>query len=316
VSVSRAGSLVYRAGVVRNQAQLIWFDRSGREVRRVGEPDSASPAAPTISPDGRSALVMRSVGRNQDVWMIDLGRGLLSRLTFDAATEAACIWSPDGSRIVFTSDRSGVFDLYEKASTGAGREDLLLATPLNKAPTDWSRDGRFLLYRSPAPATGFDIWALPLFGDRKPFPVVQTRFDERDAQFSPDGKWIAYQSNESGRFEIYVQAFPGPGAKLQASTAGGAQVRWRRDGKELFYIGLDQRLMALPIRVDAKNQSIEPGAPVPLFVTHIGGAVQQTAPLQQYDVSADGQQFLLNTITEQNAPPITMLVNWKPRPSQ
>jgi eukaryotic-like serine/threonine-protein kinase len=316
VSVSRAGSLVYRAGAVRTQAQLIWFDRSGREVRRVGDPDIAVPTAPAISPDGRRAMVVRTVSRNQDVWMVDLTRGLLSRATFDAATEAASIWSPDGSRIVFTSDRSSVFDLYEKASTGAGREDLLLATPLNKAPTDWSRDGKFILYRSPAPATGFDIWALPLFGDRKPFPVVQTQFDERDAQFSPDGKWIAYQSNESGRFEIYVQAFPGPGGKLQVSTAGGAQARWRRDGRELFYIGLDQQLMALPIRVDATHQSIEPGAPVPLFATHVGGAVQQTAPLQQYDVSADGQQFLLNTITEQDAPPITMLLNWKPGLSQ
>jgi Tol biopolymer transport system component len=312
VSVSRVGSLVYRTGVAGSQWQLIWFDRLGREVSRVGDPDSASPLQPMISPDGRRATVMRTVGGNQDVWIRDLGRGLLSRVTSNAATEAACIWSPDGNRIVFTSDRSGVFDLYQAPSTG-GREDLLLATSLNKAPTDWSLDGRFILYRSPAPATGFDVWALPLFGDRKPFPAVQTTFDERDAKFSPDGKWIAYQSNESGRFEIYVQPFPAQSGKVQVSTGGGTQVRWRRDGKEIFYIGLDQRLMAVPIRIDASHQSVEPSAPVPLFVTHIGGALQQGAPMQQYDVSADGKQFLMNTVTEQAALPITVIVNWKPR---
>ena len=137
---------------------------------------------------------------------------------------------------------------------------------------DWSPDGRFLLYRSIDPKTGSDIWALPLDGDRKPFPVVQTNFDERDGQFSPDGKWIAYQSNESGRFEIYVQPFPGPGGKSQVSTNGGAQVRWRRDGKELFYIALDGRLMAVPIRLASNGQAVEAGTPVPLFATHVGGA--------------------------------------------
>jgi eukaryotic-like serine/threonine-protein kinase len=316
LSVSHVGSLVYRAGVAGSQAQLIWFDRSGREVRRVGDPDSSTPGIPMVARDGRRALLVRSTAGNQDIWMVDLARGLLSRVTFDAASEAAAIWSPDGSRIVFNSDRSGVFDLYERPTSSGAREALLLATSFNKGPTDWSSDGRFILYRSPAPATGFDLWALPLFGDRKPFPVVQTRFDERDAQFSPDGKWIAYQSNESGRFEIYIQPFPGPGAKLQVSTGGGAQVRWRRDGKELFYVGLDQRLMSVSIRFDANTHSVELSAPAPLFVTHMGGAIQPGAPLQQYDVSTDGQQFLINTITDQALLPISMLVNWKPRPNQ
>ena len=148
-------------------------------------------------------------------------------------------------------------------------------------------------------------------GDRKPFPVVQTNFDERDGQFSPDGKWIAYQSNESGRFEIYVQPFPGPGGKLQISTNGGAQVRWRRDGKELFYIALDDRLMAVPIRLASNGQTVEPGSPIPLFATRVGGALQ-TIFRQQYMVSPDGQRFLMNTITEEAASPITVILNWKP----
>ncbi len=140
-----------------------------------------------------------------------------------------------------------MYDLYLKSATGAGSEELVLATSQNKSVTDWSVDGGFLLYRSVDPTTGHDLWALPLDGDKKPFPVVRTNSNEPYGQFSPDGKWIAYQSNESGRDEVYVQPFPGPGAKVRISTNGGAQMRWRRDGKELFYIALDGRLMAVPI---------------------------------------------------------------------
>src|SRR5262249_25337741 len=158
------------------------------------------------------------------------------------------------------------------SSTGEGAEELLLASPQLKVATDWSRDGRFLLYRSLDPNLSYDIWALPMSGanasptgrghqeiagDRKPFPVVQTNFDERDAQFAPDGKWIAYQSHESGRFEIYVQSFPGPGGKERISTNGGTQVRWSYDGKELFYISADGRLMAVPIRFASSRHTVE-----------------------------------------------------------
>ena len=149
-------------------------------------------------------------------------------------------------------------------------------------------------------------------GDQKAFPVVQTNFEERDGQFSPDSNWVAYQSNESGRFEIYVQRFPGPGGKVQVSTNGGAQVRWRSDGKELFYIALDGMLMAVPIRIS--GTSIEAGAPIPLFPTHVGGAVQGTNR-QQYSVSRDGQRFLMNTVVaEADASPLTVILNWKPKP--
>jgi hypothetical protein len=147
--------------------------------------------------------------------------------------------------------------------------------------------------------------------DRKPVPIVQTTFNEREGQFSPDGKWIAYQSDESGRFEIYVQPFTGPGGKSQISTDGGAQVRWRRDGKELFYIGLDNRLMAVPIRLDASAMVVEASVPVPLFVTRVGGAVMG-GDKQQYVVSADGQRFLMNTVVEEAAAPLTVILNWKP----
>jgi serine/threonine protein kinase/Tol biopolymer transport system component len=314
LSVSDAGSFIYRAGIA-SQHQFVWFDRSGKETGRVSEPnggDAGTAANPSLSPDGRRVALDRTVARNLDVWILDLERSLFSRFTFDAAEDAWPVWSPDGATIAFNSDRSGVYDLYQKSATGVGSEELLLATPRNKGPVDWSPDGRFLLYRSPGATTGFDLWALPLFGDRKPFVVVQTNFEERDGQFSPDGKWIAYQSNESGQTQVLVQPFPGPGGKLQVSTDGGAQVRWRADGRELFYVSPDGRLMAVPIRPAADRRSLEAGAPVPLFATRMGG----TTPginRQEYVVSKDGQRFLVD-VAESVASPITVVLNWKIKP--
>jgi dipeptidyl aminopeptidase/acylaminoacyl peptidase len=182
---------------------------------------------------------------------------------------------------------------------------------------DWSTDGRFLLYNRTDPKTGTDLWALPMDGGRKagePLPVVQTNADERDGQFSPDGKWIAYQSNETGRFEIYVQAFPGVGRRPQLlSVHGGEQVRWRRDSQELFYIGPDNRLMAVPVRLAPDSQSIEPDSPVGLFPTRVLHG-RSAVLRQQYIVSADGRQFLMNTETEEHATPITLIFNWKAKP--
>jgi Tol biopolymer transport system component len=201
-----------------------------------------------------------------------------------------------------------VFDLYQRAVVGSLSQELL-TTAQSKQATDWSRDGRFLLYRSNDSKTDWDIWAMPLDGDRKPFPVVRTKFEERDGQFSPDGKWIAYQSNESGRFEIYVQPFPGPGAKSRVSINGGAQVRWRGDGKELFYITLDGRLVAVPFSVASNGQVAETGSPIPLFPARVG-AIQDMS-LQEYIVSSDGKRFLMDTALEEVPSPINVLLNWK-----
>jgi Tol biopolymer transport system component len=202
-----------------------------------------------------------------------------------------------------------VFDLFQRPIIGSAGEELL-ATAQPKQATDWSRDGRFLLYRSNDPQTDWDIWAMPLDGDRHPFPVVRTKFEERDGQFSPDGKWIAYQSNESGRFEIYVQPFPGPGAKLRASINGGVQVRWRSDGKELFYITLEGRLVAVPFRVSSSGQAADTGSPTPLFAARVGGI--QDVWLPEYIVSPDGGRFLMDTALEEMPSPINVILNWKP----
>ncbi len=315
VSASSAGPIAYRAGSGSGQRQFVWFDRSGREIGRVGGPDASTPINPSLSPDGRRVAVRRLVNGNSDIWLLDVARNVLSRFTFDPAIEFAAVWAPDGSRLAFNSNRNGAFDLFQKSAAGAGVEDVLLVTPQLKTPGDWSLDGRFLLYRDVDPRTGWDLWALPLEGDRKPFPVVRTDFEERDGQFSPDGRWIAYQSNESGRVEIYVQPFGGPEArargKWQVSTTGGAQVRWRRDGKELFFIALDDRLMAVPIRLAPDGQGIDVGVPAPLFETHIGGATAQGVGTQQYVVVPDGERFLMNTVTEDAVARITVVLNWK-----
>jgi Tol biopolymer transport system component len=313
VSTSAAGPIAFREGLALGQRQFIWFDRSGKEIGIAGKADDLPSRDPAISPDGRRIGFHRTINGNIDIWMLDLVTSLVSRFTFDSAADSDPVWSPDGTKVAFNSNRKGVYDIYQKPANGSGNDELLLATPQNKAAVDWSPDGRFILFRSPSPATGFDLWILPVTGDKKPYPFVQTPFEERDGQFSPDGKWIAYQSNESGRAEILVQPFPGPGGKLQVSTNGGAQVRWRPDGKELFYVALDGRLMAVPIGLAPNKQSLEAAVPIPLFMTRIGGAIQG-AFKQQYVVSADGQRFLMNSVVTPTATsPVTVILNWQPK---
>jgi Tol biopolymer transport system component len=310
VSASTAGPVVYRTNPGSDR-QSAWFDRSGKLSETLNNIDAASDLDPALSPDGRRLALARTINGNKDIWLLELERGVLSRFTFDPGINGRPVWSPDGSHVAFYSNRKGVFDLYEKSASGTGDEKALLESPTTKVPLDWSPDGRFLLYRNDDPQTGADLWALPLNGEGAPFPIVQTPFQERDAQFSSDAKWIAYQSNESGHFEIYVQPFPGPGPKTQVSSNGGIQVRWRQDGKELFYVSLDDRLMAVPIKFTAGGKTFEAGVPAALFSTPIGGAGQQNR--QQYIVSGDGQRFLMNTVTNEPPSPITLILNWMPK---
>ena len=314
LSASGAGPIVYRTSSADAQRQFTWFDPSGTHTGTAGTPDSAY-AGPSLSLDGRRVALFKRVGENMDIFLLETERGVLTRFTVDAADDIFPIWSPDSARIVFSSTRGSSLDLYLKSVSGMGTEELLLATPAIKAASDWSRDGRFLLYSSADPTSGFDIWTLPLNGDRKPFPIVQTKSNERLAQFSPDGQWIAYESDESGRYEIYVQPFSGSvgeaGGKVPVSDKGGAQVRWQHDGKTLFYVALDDRLMAVPLGF-ASNGQVEPGAPVPLFLTHLRGALQPF-PRYQYSVSADRRFLMLVDRENAAASPITVLLNWTGR---
>jgi Tol biopolymer transport system component len=307
LSVSTAGHLVYRTGPAA-QRQLVWFDRSGTEVGQVGASDTATPRAPAMSPDGRRIALTRVDGTGSDIWLLDATKGLPQRFTTGERGGYA-IWSPDGEHIAFTSLKGSDSFIYIKPVNRTGNSEPLFTAPGYSNPMDWSRDGQFLLFRHYDPGKSNDVWAMPMRGERKAFPVVQSDFDERDAQFSPNGKWIAYQSDESSQFEIYIQRFPVAAGKERVSTNGGAQVRWRADGKELFYVGLDDRLMAVPVAASANGERLEVGSPVPLFATRIGGAVEGVAR-QQYVVSPDGQRFLMNTIPEQAASPISVLLNW------
>jgi Tol biopolymer transport system component len=314
-SVSAMGTLAHRVGSPARR-QLVWVDRTGKVLNAIGVPDDNVLANPALAPDGQRVAVSRIVDGNFDVWLMEVGRGVANRYTFDAALDATPIWSPDGSRLVFSSTRKGATgDLYEKPADGATDEQPFFVNTQDKWPHDWSRDGRFILYAVTAdPKSGWDLWALPLTGERKPFPVVQTSFEEFGGQFSPDGRWIAYASNESGRSEIYVRPFPGPGGKWQVSTAGGAQPRWRRDGKELFYVAPDNRLMAVPLGFAADARAVDVGAPVALFPTRLAsgagiGSVGSFATAQ-YDIATDGR-FLMNVAVEEaTAPPITIVQNW------
>jgi Tol biopolymer transport system component len=306
-STSENGVLVYETGT-GGGSQLVWFDRTGKQIGVVG--DSAAYADLELSPDGKRASVsiQGPAGKGRDIWLYDVARGLRTRFTFDGEDEQGVIWSPDGKSLIFGSKRKEYLDLYQKASSGAGTEQLLLEDTVgNKYPTSWSPDGRSILYFTgvSSPRTGADLFVLPLSGDRKPVPFLNTQFNEIAGHFSPDGRWVAYYSNESGRYEVYVASFPGPGGKWQISTAGGKSVRWRRDGTEIFYLDPDNKLMAAT--VNSIGSSLEVRAVKPLFQTRAASPNYQ----YPYDVSADGQRFLINTLPEQTtSAPITVLVNW------
>ena len=312
ISASATGTIVYRTGSAGGQRQFIWFDRAGKELSRIGTPEAHGPSYGSISPDRRRLAMQRTVDGNTDIWLLDLERGPSIRFTSDPQADIAPLWSPRGDRIVYASQRDGVFELFEKTLDSTPAK-LLLRTPEAKQVTDWSRDGRYLLYRAItfAPYADTDIWAMALEGDPAPFAVVRTPFGERDAQFSPDGTWIAYQSNESGQQEVYVQPFRGPSERVRISASGGVQARWRADGRELFYLTLEGQLIAVPMALGPEGRTLTPGAAVPLFQAKVGAV--QGISLHHYIVAPDGQRFLLDTVVEETPAPISVIVNVKGR---
>ena len=310
-AVSEAGPVAYRASG-RAARQLTWVDRAGKAVGVASEPDAnESRESPELSPDGRRVAVQRTVQGNTDIWLRDLLRGGMTRLTFDAALDVVPVWSPDGMRIAFTSNRTGVYNLYLKASNGSGTEQQILDSPITKAPQDWSMDGRWLTYYEQGAATGRDLWALEMTGpDPTPRVVANTPAEETLAQFSPDGRWMAYQTNESGRFEVVVQAFPEAGGKWQVSTAGGAAPRWRADGKELYFLAPDATMMA--VSVTAAGVSFGTSTPVALFPTRAVDGGTATVDRPQYAVARDGRFLINQPVADATAAPITLILNWNP----
>jgi Tol biopolymer transport system component len=310
IAASANGSIVYRTGQSGGQRRFVLVDRAGKELSQIGSAEARRSAYASISPDRRRLAVQRMSEGNTDIWTLDVDRGIPVRFTDGLEADIAPLWSPKSDRIVYSSMLSGAFELFEKQLDGSPAT-LLLRTGESKQVTDWSRDGRYLLYRviTSGQTLNADIWALPLDGDRKPFPVLRTRFEERDAQFSPDGDWIAYHSDESGQHEVYVQPFQGQGERVRISTAGGVQARWRDDGRELFYMTLDGQLVAVPIVIRKDGLAVQPGPAVPLFHARIG-SVQDIAR-HHYIVAAGGQRFLVDTVVEQTAVPISLILNWK-----
>jgi hypothetical protein len=303
-SVSRTGVLVYREGELTG-TRVVWVDRSGKETPLL---DAIADYRDTsLSPDGtRLAYDMADTGNNtrSDVWIRDLRRGVSSRFTFDAAAEINPLWSPDGRRIAFTSRGKGPGDLHVKDASGTREAEALLVSPAEKYVSDWSRDGRHLLFTARGEGhEGWDILVMPLDGERTPTPVVKTAFSEMWATFSPDGRYIAYQSNESGRSEVYVREYPEARNKWQVSTGGGTQPHWRADGRELFYRA-GTGLMAVPI---ASGSAFTIGSPVRLFETRFAAVTVRG----HFRPSADGQRFLvLAPLARDLERPAAVVLNW------
>lgn len=307
VSVSENGVLTYLPSAFFD-TQLSWFNREGHRLSMVGTPQRYAAQMPQISPDGRRLAIARGIYSREDIWLIDLLSSASTRFTFDPARDATPMWSIDATRIVFESNRGdGRARLYQKQTTGSGSEDLLFATDDSVHVQDWSADGRYIVYMTANARTHADLWVLPLFGARRPTPFAATIAGESQAQISPDGRWMAYTSDETGRDEVYVQSFPSPGSKHQVTTDGGVMPRWRKDMGEMFFIDAHGQLNSVAVRAGA---SIELGPATPMFQTDIpfwGVAAIDWRAL--YAPSSDGQQFLINGRPDTD-PPLTLVVNW------
>lgn len=303
-SASSTNLLAYRAFGIGSQ--LTWVDRNGTAQRTLGPIyDNADPN-PELAPDGSRVAIMRRNEGNLDIWLLDTARATAERFTSEPAADGAPIWSPDGKQIVFGSNRRGVFNLYVKSTIETGDEQLRFSSPYDKAPVDWSPNGRYILYGQREPKTGQDaLWALSVDLASAPFLAVPAHFAAEQGQFSPDGKWIAFRSSESGG--IYISPFPGPGRSWRVSDGNGSQPRWGHDGKELFYVSSDGMFTSVPIALPPPGDGIRVAKASALFATH---QANTRSPKPQYAVSSDGQRFLMAIAQVPTVTPLTVVINW------
>jgi serine/threonine protein kinase len=301
-SVSSGEVLVTQTGKGASLSQLTWFDRSGKPAGTVGMPGSYSNVS--LSPDGRRVATDQTDadGRKIDIWVHEPARGATMRLTFDPGVDQTPIWSPDGKQILFDANQSLGNHLYLKNADGSGSEQEVSDLGFGVFnPWDWSGDGKYILF-----GKGSELWSVS-WPERVAKPLLQAKWTARNAQFSPDGRWMAYASNETGRMEIYVSPFPSGAGKWQVSSGGGQEPKWRQDGKELFYVSAEGKMMAVAVTTGARFGA---GSPVALFQTHRRQPVS-FLDVFSYDVSADGQRFLVITkVDEANAAPLSILLNW------
>ena len=314
-SVSETGTLVYRSGGSSGSRQLTLFDRSGRSLGPLGAPGAYNTLS--VSPDGnRVAFSLADTAENNtDIWVHDLTQGTTNRFTSNPAIDDIPVWSPDGSRIVWSSQREGGSDLYQRASNLADDETALLKSPEPKFPQDWSSDGRFLIYsvnRGDRGGTNLDLWLLLLQGELKTTQFLSTSFTVSQGRFSPDSRYVAYVSNESGKNEVYVRSFSSDGkagGQQMISQGGGTQPLWRRDGKELFYISADTKVMAVPVSTAPTFQRL--GAPIALFTAPIYGG-GRNYNIHRWAAMPNGQKFIINSVLKEAASePISVITNWK-----
>jgi Tol biopolymer transport system component/predicted Ser/Thr protein kinase len=311
-SASRTGVLAYADGIYK-VGRLTWFDRGGNRLESLPAPEGDYTDF-RLSPNEKrvaASLVDPKTGVT-DVWLIDLARGSVSRFTSGTSLTGAPVWSPDGARVLFRSNRRGLIEFWQKSAAGGGDEDVTLSADAERSAgvdfttnmvSDWSPDGLNLLCELSGSGSGSDIWILPLTGEKKLVKFFGTQYDEMHANFSPDGKLVAYSSNESGRFEVYAQTFPRSDMQWQVSTNGGSEPRWRRDGREIYYLSDDRKLMAVAVGAGPSF-----GVPKPLFQTRAPTGV--SAFHTNYVPSSDGRRFLVNTQIEQPPTPITVVLNW------
>ena len=311
-SASETGILAYRGGAASTISQLTWFDRTGKPLATIGERGeydgvNLSPGGTTIAVDRRNPQT-----NDWDIWLIDASRGTNSRLTTHSSPDGYPVWSPDGDRIVFASTRDDprmTYDnLFVKMSDSSSDEQRILKMdrpPIHQHPHDWSVDGQYVLFERFDLKTRWDLWIFPVFGNRTPFPFLQTEFDELAGHFSPDGRFVTYASNETGRFEVYVRSFSGSAGKWQISVSGGAHPRWRRNGEEIFYISPGGALMAVTVKTKGR---FEAGSPSKLFDVPVRLRLPEQA--DPYAVAPDGQRFLVLSPDEALSTPITVTINW------
>ena len=303
-SASSEGTLVYRSGVAAGDQRLLWLNRAGKEIGQVGDPGRYQ--SPALSPDGAQvAVVTRVPGGGGSIWTYDLRRNLGSRFTFTDAGAFDAVWSPDGSRIAYDAQRSAYSDVFVKPVGGSGNETIVLSSDDRRVTTDWSSDGRWLALYMRSAAGTWDIAALSMVDSARVVPILATPFNEFHPKFSPDGCWLAYASMESGDPEVYVQAFPGPGGKSRISNSGGTEPRWRGDGRELYYLAPDRKMMAVTVEPGPSPQF---SLPHELFVAPVS---PDFAIRNRFDVSKDGQRFLV--VAESGAAavgPTTVVLDW------
>ena len=300
-SASTTRTLMYRPTSTTNE--LVWVDRQGHRTG-VAAPVAAYEAI-ALSPDGKRIAFDRYSSTDQDVWVHDIERQLSSRFTTQGPFNNVPVWAPDGGTIAFATGRNGGIDIYQRKFGATGDDDAVLrvnAIPI-LFPSDWSRDGKYLMYYCTDTNTRLDTWVLPLFGDRTPIKILGTPYNESQGQFAPDGKSFAFVSDDEGQPQVYLQSFPSPTRRAKVSTGGGTQPRWRPDGRELFYLAPDGKMMSVSIR---GNDTLETDAPRLLFNTPL----DSRALRQSYAVSPDGQRFLLQMPSASSSATLTVVLNW------